>query len=110
MNPFQMIYLCIETEFLKIISQKKYRLIMFITGLLPIAFAMIQKLPNSVVQFSMGNFPYTILSIASYFLIPLLTFMLASDLFAGEHERNELKILLTKPVSRIFISFGKLCS
>lgn len=110
MSQLQMINRCAVTEFRKIILQKKYRVMVFLTALLPVAFALIHILPSSLIQFSMGNLPYTILSVATYFLIPLTTFMLASDLFAGEQERNELKIMLTKPVSRISVSLGKICA
>ncbi|MHB8065836.1 MAG: ABC transporter permease [Ruminiclostridium sp.] len=107
MSLLQMIWRCTETEFVKIISQKKYRVMVFLAALLPVALALIHTLPGSLIQFSMGKFPYTMLSVATYFLIPLTAFMMASDLFAGEQERGELKIMLTKPVSRISVSLGK---
>jgi ABC-2 type transport system permease protein len=105
-----MIYRCTEIEFLKISAQKKYRVMIALTVLLPIAIGLLHFFPNSVIQFSMGNFPYTMLSVAIYFLIPLVAFMMASDLFAGEQERGELKIMLTKPVNRMAIAIGKFCA
>ncbi len=107
MSTLQMICRCRETEFLKLISQKKYRVMLIIVAIFPIAFALIHSIPNSYIRFSMDKFPYTLLSVASYFLLPLTAFMMASDIYAGEQERGELKIILTKPVTRIAASLGK---
>lgn len=57
---------------------------------------------------------FTELSLCNSFpvllFIPFTALMLASDLISGECERNELKLLLTRHVSRTGLLFGKLAA
>jgi len=58
----------------------------------------------------MDNYPYTVLSLLGYVGLPLLGFLAAADLLAGEEEKNELKIGLLRPVSRQTFLLGKLAA
>lgn len=87
---YGVIFRCIEIEIKKIIFRKKYQLILGMIILLPIVYLIIYNIPGSGIFFTMGNLPYTVLSVSAYLLIPMLGFMIASDFFAGEEERGEL--------------------
>ncbi|MCQ4088239.1 ABC transporter permease [Saccharibacillus sp. JS10] len=95
-------------ELYKIFAQFKYRLIPFGMALVPIILLLLNQRSNSLIRFSPENLPYTLLSIAATILLPLVACMLAADLFAGERERGELKISLTRPVSRTALAIGKI--
>lgn len=97
-----------EVELRKILAQFKYRALPVLIALVPLAVLLLNGAEGGVVRFSSVNLPYTLLSLAAYVLLPLVACMLAADLFAGERERGELKIPLTRPVSRPALAVGKI--
>lgn len=85
-----MIFRCIEIEIKKIIFRKKISVNSGNDH--TVANSLSNHLQHSWKWdfFTMGNLPYTVLSVSAYLLIPMLGFMIASDFFAGEEERGEL--------------------
>ncbi|WP_172195310.1 ABC transporter permease [Saccharibacillus qingshengii] len=106
--PSAMIGRSIEVELRKILAQFKYRALPVLIALAPLALLLLNRMEGGIVRFSAENLPFTLLSLAAYILLPLAACMLAADLFAGERERGELKIPLTRPVSRMALAVGKI--
>lgn len=105
MNTFSA---CIKNELDKIFRRKKYRILPILTVCITVFGALIGNIPNSIISFSMSNYPYAILSLCCYLIIPFVAFTLTSDIISGECEKKELKNLLTRHISRTEILFGKL--
>lgn len=99
-----------EVELRKMLAQFKYRALPVLIALVPLAVLLLNRTSNSLIRFSPDNLPYTMLSLAAYILLPLAACMAAADLFAGERERGELKIPLTRPVSRPALAIGKIAA
>lgn len=97
-----------ETELHKILAQFKYRAVPVLAALVPLVMLLLNGNSGSLIRFSPENLPYTLLSLAASVILPLAACMLAADLFAGERERGELKIPLTRPVSRPALAVGKI--
>lgn len=102
--------ICSKNEIYKIFQRKKYWILLSVTLGITVCGALIGLISNSVISFSSQNYPYAILSLCCYLFIPFTALMLASDLISGECERNELKLLLTRHVSRTGLLFGKLAA
>ncbi|NGZ77607.1 ABC transporter permease subunit [Saccharibacillus alkalitolerans] len=96
-----------EVELRKILAQFKYRALPVLIALVPLAVMLLNR-SGGIIRLSAENLPYTLLSLAAYILLPLAACMLAADLFAGERERGELKIALTRPVSRPALAIGRI--
>lgn len=105
MNTFSA---CIKNELDKIFRRKKYRILPILTVCITMFGALIGNIPNSIISFSMSNYPYAILSLCCYLIIPFVAFTLTSDIISGECEKKELKNFLTRHISRTEILFGKL--
>ncbi|OWA33303.1 hypothetical protein B9G55_21730 [Saccharibacillus sp. O16] len=99
-----------EVELRKMMAQFKYRALPIFIALVPLAVLLLNRASNSFIRFSPDHLPYTLLSLAAYILLPLAACMMAADLFAGERERGELKIPLTRPVSRPALAIGKIAA
>lgn len=99
---------CIKNELDKIFRRKKYRILPILTVCITVFGALIGNIPNSIISFSMSNYPYAILSLCCYLIIPFVAFTLTSDIISSECEKKELKNLLTRHISRTEILFGKL--
>ncbi|MEJ8303221.1 ABC transporter permease [Saccharibacillus sacchari] len=97
-----------EVELYKILAQFKYRAVPVLVAFVPLAMLWLNGNTGSFIRFSPDNLPYTLLSLAASIILPLVACMLAADLFAGERERGELKIPLTRPVSRPALAIGKI--
>lgn len=100
----------VSCENQKIYRQKKYRILPVITAFIVIAGAAMGMIPGNILSFTMANYPYTVLSLLNYVLAPLAIFMLVSDLLSGEMAGSEIKVLLTRPVSRINVLLAKMVS
>lgn len=96
-----------EVELYKILAQFKYRTVPVLVAIVPLVMLLLNGNAGSLIRFSPENLPYTLLSLAASVILPLAACMLAADLFAGERERGELKIPLTRPVSRAALAIGK---
>jgi ABC-2 type transport system permease protein len=97
-----------ETQ--KIILKKKASVFLFFSAVFPVGMAFIFSLLQSksgVTVVAGSSFPLFILGIVVNFLLPLLIFMTASDLFAGEQGDHTLKIVLTRPITRFKVFLSK---
>lgn len=92
----------------KIFLQRKYQLFLVITFLLTAAGGMMLPGVAAPLQVSAEHYPYLILSIISYVFAPLAIVMLMSDLITQEQVSDQIKILLTRPVSRQSILLAKM--
>jgi ABC-2 type transport system permease protein len=61
-----------------------------------------------IAAISTGDFPQLMLGIYTNFFLPLLIFMAAADLFAGEVQDRTLKLTLTRPISRFQVFASKI--
>lgn len=59
---------------------------------------------------SSNEFPFLILSIITNTLLPLFVALVTIDSFSGEFSKNTMKIVLTRPVSRLKIFSAKIAS
>ena len=109
MNGTKGISVLCGVENKKIYGQIKYRLLLLMVAVVSIIGAFSGTLPGAL-HFTMENYPYTILSMISYVFAPLAIFMLASDLFSGEIEQGQIKVILTRPVARYKVLFAKVLS
>lgn len=105
-----MIISYIKSECFKIFSQAKYKIIIAITLLANIFGVFVGMIPNSIINLSVTKYPYTVASALAYIVIPFVAFLLASNLIAGECERNQIKLLVTRHIERSIILLGKLAA
>lgn len=105
-----MTMICIKNELYKIFRAVKYRLFMGILAVLTVCIFISGAISGNPVSFFSENYPYFVLSLCCYLLIPFATFSLAADLISGEYERNEMKLLLTRHITRNELIIGKLAS
>lgn len=108
MSQLKQLTALMQSEKQKVINQKKYWIYLFICFLLVLAGGWISINSSSVFQFTMEYYPYTVLSMVSYVLAPLAIIMMASDLITAENTSDEIKVLLTRPVSRQNIMTAKI--
>ncbi|WP_240417029.1 ABC transporter permease [Paenibacillus periandrae] len=101
----------VRNEISKLIARKKLVLFPALLLLLPIAASiLLSQLQTGIgiAAISSGDFPQLMLGIYTNFLLPLLLFMAASDMFAGELQDRTLKITLTRPISRFQVFASKI--
>jgi len=97
----------ILNETIKLISRKKYQALLVLTCLFSIAITLFGGFAKGLIGLSTTNTPLTSLSIVTGFLLPLMIFMAAADLFTAEQENGSIKAILTRPVSRMNIFISK---
>lgn len=101
---------CISAELIKLFERRKYKIII----MLPAVYCLIVGLYSIAIktrfQIGVTNIPLSVLSVCNNVIIPLMALLLAADLLAGEQEGKTIKSLLTRPVSRSCVYFGKLVS
>lgn len=90
---------CIKNELDKIFRRKKYRILPILTVCITVFGALIGNILNSIISFSMSNYPYAILSLCCYLIIPFVAFTFTSDIISSECKKKELKNLLTRHIS-----------
>lgn len=100
----------VSCENRKIYGQQKYKIMLIVTAAIIAGGALIGLIPGSFLGLTMANYPFTALSLINYIIAPLAVFMLAADLLAGEIAGSEIKVLLTRPVSRISVLLAKAVS
>lgn len=110
MNTIKSVTTLKSCENQKIFRQRKYQIYPVIVALILICGAAISMIPGNTLGFTMANYPYTVLSMMNYIFLPIAIFMLVSDLISGEMAGDEIKVLLTRPVSRVNILFAKILS
>jgi len=96
-----------ETE--KLYRQKKTKVIVVLTVLVPVlsAFLMNSVQQNLGIVLGEGrDFPLIMLSLFTAVLLPFILFMMAADMFSGEAASRTLKNMLVRPIARskIFVS------
>jgi ABC-2 type transport system permease protein len=94
--------------------RRKKAVIILIMSILIIIFV---QLITTVLRSNLGiigntasGFPITVLSVFSKTILPLFTALVVIDTFTGEFANNTMKIVITKPVSRLKIYVSKLAA
>lgn len=97
-------------EITKLLFRRKTVFFLGLTAILPFAgIWMVSRLQTGfgITAVSVADFPVLMLNLFSALLLPLLIFMAAADLFAGEQQDGTAKITLTRPISRFNIYVSK---
>ncbi|MCL2493817.1 MAG: ABC transporter permease [Clostridiales bacterium] len=94
-------------EFQKIWAQRKFKVFLIIFALVIIGGALLGVIPGSVIKLTMGNYPYTALSVMTYVFAPIAIFTSAADFFSGEFDSGQIKVALTRPIARYKVLFAK---
>lgn len=97
-----------KNEIIKLLSQKKYQILIVLTFLLSIGTNMFGGFTKKLIGISSVNAPLTTLSILTGFILPLIIAMATADLFTAEQENGSIKSILTRPVSRVSIFLSKI--
>lgn len=103
-----MTVICIKNELYKIFGTVKYKLFIGVTAAMTVCNFLAGTLTASHTSFFGGNYPYLILSLCCYLFIPFASFSLTADIISGEFERNEMKLLAARHISRSELILGKL--
>lgn len=93
----------VRNEFVKLMIRKKYQVLILLTFLLSIGINMLTTLGNVSTNSSL-----VVLSAITRFILPLMIAMAAADLFTAEQENGSIKLILTRPISRIKIFSSKI--
>lgn len=100
-------------ELVKLLARRKTIVFLVLTALIPI----IAAAAASRLQFGFGvaaltsaDFPVVLLGFYTAVYLPLLLFMTASDMFAGEAGDKTMKLLLTRPITRFQAFASKLAA
>lgn len=99
-----------KNEFYKLISKKKY-LVILIIGAIVCAVRvggtlLISKISHGMVNVK-SNMVMEMLPLCTDILIPLITFMAVTDLFSSEVQEDNIKAVLLCPVSRFKVMTSK---
>jgi len=105
-----MIKICIINELYKMFRTVKYKLFIGISAFLTICIFLSGTISGNPVSFIGGNYPYLVLSLCCYIFVPFASFSLTADLISGEYERNELKLAVTRHISRNELIIGKIAA
>ena len=99
-----------SNEFSKLISRKKYWVIMITLAAITVVMMLVSigNFTVGTLQLEFRTMPYTILGFANLFALPILIFMIMPDLFSSEFENNSIKSILMRPISRAKIFFSKI--
>jgi ABC-2 type transport system permease protein len=90
-------------EIVKIASRKKTVFFLLLTAVVPAAAALLSSRLQSgfgVTAIAAADLPMLVLNIMTAIVVPLLVFMTAADLFAGEIGEKTMRIALMRPVTR----------
>lgn len=101
-----MVYVGVRNEFQKLFYLKGYKAILVFLFVFSIGIGVLGNFSKGYIGLSLTNTPFTILSIATGLLLPLIIALAAADLFTAEQENGTIRAVITKPISRtnIFIS------
>lgn len=100
----------IRTEFIKLLSKKKY-IVLFVLGagfcfLRYGVTILLQKISQGSVQIR-SNLMLEMLPLAAEIVIPLIVFMAAADLFCAEIQEDTIKAALLRPATRLKVFTAK---
>ncbi|MCR5482083.1 MAG: ABC transporter permease [Clostridia bacterium] len=101
---------CIRAELIKLFERRKYKIIIMLPAVYCLIVGAYSIAIKTRFQIGVTNIPLSVLSVCNNVIMPLMALLLAADLFAGEQEGKTIKSLLTRPVSRSCIYFGKIVS
>ncbi len=107
----RLVFISSGIELRKIFSRKKYIVLLLIQLALCflISFSLsFNALSNIGIRLDVPSVPYIMLGGLYTVVLPLLIFMLASDMFAGEIENASIKCVLLRPISRAKIYLSKI--
>jgi len=97
-------------ELYKLLKKKK----MIATAVLSLLVVLIGQLAVTAVTHGLGlrlagsaEFPFVVMTLLSYTLLPLFAAFVAIDAFCGEFSSNTMKLTLTRPVSRFGVYSAK---
>ncbi|USB31625.1 ABC transporter permease [Paenibacillus sp. YPG26] len=97
-------------EAVKLLKKKK----IIAAAILSIFAVVIGQIAVTAIKHGLGlrvagstEFPFLVLSIFSYTILPLFATFVAIDMFSGEFSSNTMKITLTRPVSRFGVFSAK---
>lgn len=97
-------------EAVKLLKKKK----MIAAAILSILAVLIGQIAVTTIKHGLGlrvvgstEFPFLVLSIFTYTILPLFATFVAIDMFNGEFSSNTMKITLTRPVSRFGVFSAK---
>lgn len=97
-------------ELQKLFSKKKtivFLVIMAVISFLPALFVSAIQARLVFVSLSSVSFPLIILSGTANILLPLFIFMAAAELFSGEAADRTMKLVLTRPITRLKVYISK---
>ncbi len=97
----------------KIFRRKRTIVFLISAVLIPLAILLsVMLLQNKigVLAITSGQLPYFVLSLFVSFLLPLYIFAITADLFAGELQDKTLKLVLTRPITRLGVYIAKVVS
>ncbi|WCK56515.1 ABC transporter permease subunit [Aneurinibacillus sp. Ricciae_BoGa-3] len=100
----------IKNETQKIFLRKKTMVFVLLTGAFPIGSAVLFSLlqeKSGISMFDNVNYPLFVLGAFVNVVLPLFIFMTASDVFAGEEGDKTIKLVLTRPISRLHVFVSK---
>ncbi|NBD24689.1 ABC transporter permease [Paenibacillus glycinis] len=98
-------------EWTKLRSRKKTVFFLALIALLPfLGLPAVMKLQGGfgIAAIAGSDYPITVLNLLASFVLPLLIFMSAADMFSGEFGDKTIRSVLARPVSRFKIFFAKL--
>ncbi|MEG1441611.1 MAG: ABC transporter permease [Oscillospiraceae bacterium] len=102
----------LKNELQKLFSKKKYMVFIIISIAIALGNVGIKLLVNKVAQgnfaLSTHNISYSMLSFIADFMVPLIVFMAATDLFSSEFQDDSIKAILVRPISRFKIYLSKI--
>lgn len=104
----EMIKAGIKNEMTKLLSLKKYKVLLLLLGVFSISGNILKAIVQGSIIISFINSPYIILTTLTQFILPLIIAMAAADLFTAEQENGSVKVIITRPVSRMNIFISKL--
>ena len=101
----------VRNTFRKILGHRKYQVFYIISCGLVLFFTFFtqggMRFNFGMLSYSFSNGAFLALSVLSALILPLLSFMLASDLFAMEMSDNTIKVELLRPVDKSKLYFAK---
>ncbi|WP_123043267.1 ABC transporter permease [Cohnella candidum] len=98
-------------EIVKLLSRKKTAFFLLLPAVLPFLglFAVIRLQSGlGVTGVSGDHYAISVLNVLTVFVLPLMMFMSASDMFSGEVGDKTIRSVLLRPVSRLKVFTGKL--
>lgn len=100
----------IINETLKICTRTKAIFFLCLTALIPIASVPVLSRFQSgfgVAAVTSADFPVLMLNVFTALILPLLIFMAAADMFAGETGDRTIRMVLIRPISRMNVFLSK---